>query len=126
MHIIKKLFSAHPTQEEFILLALLFALATGINMLTVLPGDLMVMALFFVLLKMGILKAERLAIICPFLLVHISFFFIPPAVKVVEQTAALEGVAGKLICILVISNILVMGVTGCVVQAVIKKGAKHA
>ena len=122
MHLIKKIKAAH---QELALLLVLFALAVGINTFSSLPGSLIVMALFFVLLKMDVLKADSLSTITPFLLVNISFFFIPPAVRVVDEAAALDGVVFKLLVILVLSNMLVMGVTGYVVQAVIKKGGDH-
>jgi holin-like protein len=121
MRVIKPKINTHQAKEEFLLIALLFAIAVAIDKFTPLSGGLIVMGLFFALLKTGLLKADGLAVVTPFLLMHISFFFIPPAVKVVEEAAALHGVVFKLITTLVISNILVMGVTGCVVQAVIKK-----
>ena len=122
---IKNRTKVHQAKEELLVLALLYVLAVAVSFFTPLPGGLMVMALFFVLLKTGVLKADGLAVVTPFLLVHIAFFFIPPAVKVVEQAAALEGVVFKLIIILIISNMLVMGVTGRVVQTFLRKEAKH-
>jgi holin-like protein len=121
MRVIKPKINIHQAKEEFLLLVLLFAISIAIDKFTRLSGGLSVMGLFFVLLKTGLLKADGLAVVTPFLLINISFFFIPPAVKVVEEAAALHGVVFKLITTLVISNILVMGVTGRVVQAVIKR-----
>lgn len=111
--------------EEMGLLALLFVLAITITRFTPLPGGLIAMALFFLLLKTGAAKVRDLTSVTPFLLIHIGFFFIPPAVKVVEESAALHGVILKLVLILVISNILVMGVTGRVIQSILTKGGHH-
>ena len=125
MRVIKTPADTRQITEELGLLALLFVLAVTITRFTPLPGGLIVMALFFLLLKTGVAKVRDLRSVTPFLLMHISFFFIPPAVKVVEEAAALHGVILKLILILVISNILVMGVSGRVIQAILNKGGHH-
>ncbi len=124
MQLIKDIMDSSRKKHELVLLSLLFALAVALNRFTPLPGGLAVMALFFVLLKTGLLETKHIAHFTPFLLIHISFFFIQPAVKVVEEAAQLDGVVVKLIVILAVSNMLVMGMTGWVVQAVIRKGAE--
>lgn len=124
MPLIRDIIYSSPKEKknELILLSLLFALAVAINRFTPLPGGLIVMALFFILLKTACLKPKDFSYFTPFLLLHISFFFIPPAVKVVEEAAKLNGVVLKLIIILVVSNMLVMGMTGWVVQSIIRRG----
>lgn len=106
---------------ELLILSALFGLSLLINSFTPLPGALTVMAILFTLLKLKVVKESYLKTITPFLLIHISFFFIPPAAKVVEAVGSLEGTLVKLIITLVLSNIIVMGVTGVVVQALLQK-----
>lgn len=125
MRIIKKKSDTRQTQEELGLLVLLFVFAVTLSQFTPLPGGLLAMALLFILLKAHVVKVRDLSTVTPFLLVHISFFFIPPAVKVIEEATALHGVVLKLILILVISNMLVMGITGRVIQVLLKKEANH-
>lgn len=124
MRVIKKKMTTRQIGEELGLLTLLFVIAIAISRFTPLPGGLIVMALFFVLLKTGVAKVRDLAVVTPFLLIHIGLFFIPPAVKVVEQAGALDGMILKLIVVLVLSNMLVMGVSGWVVQSVIRRGGR--
>ncbi len=112
--------------QEALILALLFSISWVMDRYTILPGGLFGMALFFLLLKANILKDTFFKIITPFLLVHIAFFFIPPAVRVVDALESLDGIAVKLFLMLVISNAVVLGVTGVVVQWVLKRENHHA
>ncbi len=106
--------------KEIALLTLSYCIATLITLYTSIPESLVVMGILFVLFRTRKLTPNHFKKITPFVLVHISLFFIPPAAKVVEASSQLEGVLWKLVLILVISNMVVMGVTGATVQFILK------
>lgn len=94
----------------------LFLVSVTFEHFTNLSAGLAGMSLFFVLLQLKILRPEQFSCIAPFLLMHLSFFFIPPAAKVVDAVEYLDGIVWKLVLILVLSSMFVMGVTAWVVQ----------
>ena len=86
------------------------------------PGSLISMILFLTLMQAGVIQEEYfVGGLSDLILKNLSFFFLPPAVRVVESLDLLKGVWVKLIIIMFISNALVMGVTGLVVQLFLKK-----
>ena len=80
------------------------------------PGSLISMGLFFILLRTKWLDAQKYQCVSTLILKNLAFFFIPPAVQIINSMDELTGSIAKLVVILVISNVLVMGVTGLVVQ----------
>lgn len=120
----KKINSA--MNQEAVVLVFLFLISWAVNRYTILPGGLFGMALFLALLQMNVLKETSFKTITPFLLVNIAFFFIPPAAKVVDELDALDGAVVKLFLMLVISNAVVLGVTGVVVQWVLRRETRLA
>lgn len=80
------------------------------------PGSLISMGLFFILLRTKWLDAQKYQCVSTLILKNLAFFFIPPAVQIINSMDELTGSIVKLVVILVISNVLVMGVTGLVVQ----------
>nr|WP_281289997.1 CidA/LrgA family protein [Oceanispirochaeta crateris] len=90
------------------------------------PSSLISMILLLILLITGVLKEEYFTGgISDIILKNLAFFFLPPAVKVIESLGVLEGIWIKLVLIMFISNVLVMGVTGAVVQLLLKTEKDH-
>ena len=106
---------------EILLIGLIYLAGVGLGMIIPVPIGLLSMALFFLLLMTGLLKDRLFTKISTLILSNLAFFFIPPAVEIVDSMSVLEGNYLKLIIVMVISNICVMAVTGLVVQAVLKK-----
>ncbi|RDG34089.1 CidA/LrgA family protein [Oceanispirochaeta sp. M1] len=112
--------------REIILIALLLAAGILIGKLIPFPSSLSSMILLLLLLITGVFKEEYFTGgISDLILKNLAFFFLPPAVKVIDSLGILEGVWVKLVLIMLISNVLVMGVTGMVVQLFLKTEKDH-
>lgn len=106
---------------EIATVGLIFAAGYFASRLIPVPGSLLSMMLFFVLLLTGVVDSGKYRRASGLLLRHMAFFFIPPAVQILEAAAMLSGRVWKLVLILLISNVLVMGVTGLTVQFFMKR-----
>ena len=112
-----------PILREVSILGLVFIAGLIAGRISPLPSALVSMALFLVLLIVKVLKVEHFSHITPLLLSHLALFFIPPTVMILDSYELFAGDAWKIILLLVVSNILVMGVTGMVVQYFLKEGS---
>jgi len=81
-----------------------------------LPGSIIGMIILFTLLCTGIIKVTMLEDISKFLLEHLSFFFIPAGVGLLAYMEILKANILYILAIATITTILVMVVTGHVVQ----------
>jgi len=106
---------------EIVTVLLIYLAGYGLGLVLPLPGSLMSMAIFFILLLFRVLKSEKYTGISKVILGNLAFFFIPPAVKIIDSMDVLSGNILKLIALLIISNLLVMAVAGKVVQIFLKK-----
>ena len=112
--------------REIILITLLLLAGVLIGKIIPFPSSLGSMILLLILLMTGVLKADYFSGgLSDLILKNLAFFFLPPAVKVIDSLGILEGVWVKLIVIMFISNVLVMGVTGVVVQFFLKTEKDH-
>lgn len=105
---------------EIVTLILIYAAGIGTAYIIPIPGSLISMILFFILLVFRVLKEEKYTGISTVILRNLSFFFIVPAVKVLDSLDILSGNIFKIVLVIVVSNLLVMAVTGLVVQRMIK------
>lgn len=110
---------------EVVSIGLIYAAGLLLGRVVPVPGSLLSMVLFFCLLWNGVLKEERYGGISRLILAHLSFFFLPPAVRILDSMDVLEGNLLKLIAVLTISNILVMGVSGMTVQFFLKREGRR-
>ena len=111
--------------KEIAAIALLYAAGLILGRLIPFPSALLSMILFSLLLWTGILKEETFAGgISDIILKNLAFFFLPPSMKVLASLDLFEGVVVKLVLVMLISNILIMGVTGMVTQRLLK-GEHH-
>jgi len=81
-----------------------------------LPGSIIGMIILFALLCSGLIKITMLESISRFLLDHLSFFFIPAGVGILAYMTILKTNIIYILIIASITTILVMLVTGHVVQ----------
>ncbi len=100
-----------------------YGLALLISAVSPLPASLLSMAILFALLATKRIDVTKLNRVTPLFMGHLALFFVAPAVLILEKADLLEGKLIALFGVLVLSNILVMGVTGAVVQAVIRRKA---
>lgn len=85
------------------------------------PGTIMGMILLLILLLLKVIKTDWINDITDVLLKHLPLMFIPSGVAIINHYGSLKGNIIKLFFILFVSIILVMVVTGRVVQYLINK-----
>lgn len=83
------------------------------------PGSVLGMILLFTLLSTGIIKEQWLTKVAPPLLKHLSFFFIPIAVGLMEWGDLFLEKGYLLFLPLFISTLVALLITGAVVQFLI-------
>lgn len=80
------------------------------------PGNVLGMVLFLILLITGIVKLEMVDKIAKFLLDHLAFFFIPAGVNLLTNLDMLRGQWITIMSVIVLTTISVMVVTGWTIQ----------
>lgn len=80
------------------------------------PGNVLGMLILLVCLLTGAIKLEMIEEISNFLLDHIAFFFVPAGVGLMSCMGILKTNWHTILFISFISTIVVMGVTGLIVQ----------
>lgn len=88
-----------------------------------LPGSVLGMIVLFTLLSAGIIKEQWLTAAAAPMLKHLSFFFIPIAVELMQWGDLFRQKGHLLFLPLVISTLVALLVTGGVVQLLLK--SKH-
>lgn len=109
-------------RESILLLSIYFAGEIISKLLNLpVPGSIIGMVLLFVLLTSSIIKVEKVENLANFFLDHLAFFFIPAAVGLMTSFASLKGSILKIIILCVLTTIIVIGVTGIIVQFICNK-----
>ena len=80
------------------------------------PGNIIAMILLFLSLCTGIIKVEKVDTISNFFLDHLAFFFIPAGVGLMNSFDSIKSSAIQIVIICIVTTIIVMAVTGIVVQ----------
>lgn len=88
------------------------------------PGSVIGMVLLLILLNFKILKIEKIERLSNFLLDNLAFLFIPATVSVMESYKIIKSQWIQIITICVITTVIVFGVTGFVVEKIIKVSDK--
>lgn len=109
------------TIRELILLLLIYLLGISIGRISPIPSSLASMGILFLGLQTKFIKEEYLSVITPLLLAHIALFFIAPAIGIIKSLELLQGSVLQIVLVLILSNILVMGITGWTVQKLLKR-----
>lgn len=84
------------------------------------PGTIIGMILFFMLLYTKVLKVEEVEGAVNVLLLNMTILFLPPAVRVLDSIHLLTGQFIKVLILIVFTTFITMGVTGKVVQFMIE------
>ncbi|MGL5066790.1 MAG: CidA/LrgA family protein [Sarcina sp.] len=85
-----------------------------------LPGNILGMIILLILLCTKIVKVEQVDDVSTFLLDHLAFLFIPAGVAVLNAMNVLDGHIIQLLIIVITSTMVIMAVTGTIVQIVMK------
>lgn len=89
------------------------------------PGNIIAMILLFLSLCTGIIKVEKVESISNFFLDHLAFFFIPAGVGLMNSFGSIKSSAIQIVIICILTTIIVMAVTGIVVQFTSKMISKR-
>ena len=87
-------------------------MASGISI----PGTVIGMVILFLLLLTKIIRVESVELITNFLLEHLAFLFVPAGVGLISSLDVIGKAWFPIMMIVIISTILVVGVTGWTVQ----------
>lgn len=89
------------------------------------PASIYGLVLLFFALCTGMVRLESLENAADFFIDMMPFFFVPAGVKLLVSWGELRPVLLPVIVIIVVSTVVVMAVSGCVTQAVLRKQEKH-
>jgi len=105
-------------------LVLIYFLATFLTNWISLPVGLIGMVILYLGLSVGVVSLGEIDFISNLSLKHMSFFFIPLAVGIITSLTLIDGIIIELLIIILITTVLVMGVTSKVVDLVLKGSEK--
>lgn len=85
------------------------------------PGSILGMVILFILLCTKIVKVDNISNVTNFLLSHLSFFFIPAGVGIMTSIGIIQSTWWQLLIVCLVTTIIIIGVTGVIVQAISKR-----
>lgn len=85
------------------------------------PGNILGMVILFILLCTKIIKVDNISNVTNFLLNHLSFFFIPAGVGLMTSLGIIRSTWWQLLVVCLSTTVIIIGVTGIIVQAMSKK-----
>lgn len=85
------------------------------------PASIYGLVLLLAALLTGVLKLEKIKDVSGFLIEIMPLMFIPAAVGLMDSWSSLGGILVQVVITVVVSTILVMGVSGMVTQWIIRK-----
>ena len=88
------------------------------------PGSIYGLVIMFVCLITGLIKVSDVKETSRFLLDIMPCLFIPAAVGLMEQWGIIKGSLPAYIVIVLVTTVLVMGVSGKITELLMKKGEK--
>ena len=94
-------------------------ISSFIQYIVVLPGSIIAMILLFLLLQFKIVKIENIKDVSDFFLNNMAIFFVPAGVSLITSLNIIVDNIFVLLISVVLSTIIVMYVTGIVVQKMI-------
>lgn len=100
-------------------------ISSFINNIIVIPGSIIGMILLFMCLQLKILKIENLKELSNFLLDNMAIFFVPAGVSLISSLDLIKDNIFVLIVTIAISTIIVMYISGIVVEKMIKNKTKE-
>lgn len=85
------------------------------------PGSVIGMLLLLAALHLKWIRVDDIRLVSSFLLGYMPLFFIPAGVSVMVTYTLMDGFYMQIIAITMISTVLVMGLTGFIVQYFVKR-----
>lgn len=85
------------------------------------PANVLGMLTLLVLLMTGIINIEKIDKISEFLLEHLAFIFLPAGVGILNNIDLIKDQWLPIVVTVVLSTVIVMGVTGLTVQFLIRR-----
>ncbi len=82
------------------------------------PGNILGMIILFSLLCLKIIKVEDIEHVADFLLKHLAFFFLPAGVGLMTSVNIIKDTWIQILVVCVVSTVIVIAVTGLIVQAI--------
>ena len=111
--------------KQFSLILVILALGEYISSIIsnfiVIPGSIIGIIILFLLLKIGIIKIDKVEDISNFLLDNMAIFFIPAGVSLIQSLDIISSNIIVLAITIILSTILVMSITAIVVEKMIKR-----
>ena len=109
--------------KELMIILAIYALAEALSYLleTSFPGSVIGMLLLLAALHLKWIKVDDIRYVSSFLLGYMPLFFIPAGVSVMTSYTLMEGFYLPVIALTLISTLLVMAVTGHLVQYLVRK-----
>jgi holin-like protein len=111
--------------KQFSLILVILALGEYISSIIsnfiVIPGSIIGIIILFLLLKIGIIKIDKVEDISNFLLDNMAIFFVPAGVSLIQSLDIISSNIIVLAITIIISTILVMSITAIVVEKMIKR-----
>ena len=109
--------------KQFALIALITFIGEVLNFLLPLPvpGSIYGMLLLFLCLKLGVIKLRQVEDVANLLLGVMPIFFIAPTAGIMDSYGLIKNDLLGITILCVVSTTVVMGVTGRVSQAIMKK-----
>lgn len=89
------------------------------------PGTIIGMVLFFILLYTKVLKVEKVENAVAVLILNMTILFMPPAVRILDNIHFLDGQFIKVIMLIILTTLITMGTTGKIVQFMIELTEKR-
>lgn len=111
-------------EMRIIILIAILGEAVHLNFNLPIPGNVLGMVILFICLYFNIIKITMISEISKFLLDYLAFFFVPAGVGILTCLPFLKGKLISVFLIIIISTILVIAVTGWVIQLYIRKVGK--
>lgn len=113
--------------SQFGIILLITLLGEAIHALLPLPVPASVygLVLLFVALMTGIIKLHQVEKAADLLIELMPLFFVPPGVSLITSWADISGLIVPFAITVIVSTIVVMGVTGRVTQAVMHMGKER-
>jgi len=88
------------------------------------PGGLIGLVLLYIALLLKWLKLDDVKLVSDFFIKYMAFFFIPAGVSILSSYELIEKIMIPISALLIISTLIVMAVTGLVVDLFVRR-AKH-
>ncbi|RGD65092.1 CidA/LrgA family protein [Lachnospiraceae bacterium OF09-6] len=89
------------------------------------PASIYGLVILFILLETGILKLDAVKETAVFLIEIMPLMFIPAGVGLMESWGDLSSMLVEVVVIILVSTVLVMGVSGKVTELVLKRSANR-